>query len=508
MNIPRIKSLDLTRKRKPTSKRYAAAQSTAMTGDWYASLQNVNDLISTASSTVRARIRQLVRDNSHFSRACNLTSVFLVGSGIRYQSQIVDDSGKLNRKLNQYVEDKFNLFLESIDAGGRLHGYDLQDLCCRQLAECGEFILIKSIASGFRSGEHPLKYQIVEPDHLCGYGNPAVGNEISQGVEYIPSTGRAVRYHFSDDYGNQYTRQADSVIHGFHSLRPGQLRGISDFASGVLLADAFGSYIGSELTRKAMAARWLAFVKSPDPLKFQVGLETSDTGSKLEDIENATIQYLNPLEDITFPQLPDSAGIKDFSELMLQMYSVSSGIPYEILTQDYGSMSFSTAKIKRTDFKNELKPAQNRFVRWHCVPILRDFFRYGVLSGYLDLPGYESDPLYYQRGIWQLPGMEPVDPLREVKAIIEEIKTGLRSPQEYIRSRGADPDEVLAAIAEFRDMAKEYDLDLDAALMGASTMMANNPAKLEPEQDSGAKGNESNANNSDNADASGGAKEE
>jgi capsid protein len=244
-----------------------------------------------------------------------------------------------------------------------------------------------------------------------------------------------------------------------------------------------------------MAARWLAFVKSPDPLKFQIGLETSDTGSKLEDIENATIQYLNPLEDITFPQLPNDAGIKEFSELMLQMYSVSSGIPYEILTQDYGSMSFSTAKIKRTDFKNELKPAQNRFVRWHCVPILKDFFRYGVLSGYLDLPGYESDPLYYQRGIWQLPGMEPVDPLREVKAIIEEIKTGLRSPQEYIRSRGADPDEVLAMIAEFRDMAKEYDLNLDAALSGASTMMANNPAKLEPEQDSGqdsgAKGNDS-----------------
>jgi capsid protein len=177
------------------------------------------------------------------------------------------------------------------------------------------------------------------------------------------------------------------------------------------------------------------------------------------------------------PTVPADTGLSDFSRIVLQMYSVATGIPYEALTQDYGSMSFSTAKIKRTDLKNEIKPAQRRFIRWQCQPIMEDFFKYGILSGYLDLS--EAAGLNYTEGIWQPPGFEPVDPLREVKAVIEEIKAGLRSPQEYIRTRGGDPEEVLAEISEFKSLSESYGLNFDAALTQASTMMANAPSKID-----------------------------
>ncbi len=509
---PKIKALDLRPSKpkpavkpvKPASaqRQYAAAQYTAMTGDWNPAKTTVNEEISSSAALVTARMRQLVRDNPHFSRAVKLTSTYIVGSGIRYQSQVKTPDGVLINKLNQYIEDKYNAWLENIDVSGRLHGYDLQTLCCDQLSECGEFIMIRRIDSKRSDGVMPLRYQIIEPDalssiHSEGFGG-VVGaqssNGISQGIEYDRMTYKPIRYHFME-YGidgqvsmESFALPASQVIHRFRTLRPGQIRGISDFASGILLADAYRSYFESELSRKAMAARWLAFVKSPDPLKFQSGLgnDTTDSGARLEDMDNATIQYLNPMEDIVLPTVPTDTGLSDFSRIVLQMYSVATGIPYEALTQDYGSMSFSTAKIKRTDLKNEIKPAQRRFIRWQCQPIMEDFFKYGILSGYLDLS--EAAGLNYAEGIWQPPGFEPVDPLREVKAVIEEIKAGLRSPQEYIGIRGGDPGEVLAEISEFKALSKSYGLNFDAALTQASTMMANAPSKIDSDGEANEQG--------------------
>jgi len=494
MTTPKIKALDIrpTRPRhapsksfapspQPGARQYAAAQYTSMTGAWSPGSATVNEELLSSAVLVRDRVRQLVRDNPHFQRATRRTADFLVGSGIRYQSKIVDEDGNLLKKLNQYIEDRYDWWLEKkrFDIAGHLHGYDFQTLDSYQNSECGEFLLIRRIDT---KAEMPLKYQTIEPDQLIGY--EATGsNETSMGIEYNPNTWQRVRFHFLDDAGRAFSVPAEQIVHGFHTLRSNQLRGISPFTAGVLIADAFGQYVGSELSRKAMAARYLGIVQSPDPLRFQRGLSTNTAGTKLEEVENASFQYLQPTETITFPTPPNDAGIADFTKIMLEMYSVATGIPYEVLTQDYGNMSFSTAKIKRTDFRNELKPAFARYVRTQCEPIKQDFFRFGTLSGYLDLPGYEKNPMFYQRGVWQSPGMEPVDLLREVKATIEEIKAGLRAPQDYIRAYGGDPEDVLQQISNFKKIAMDiYGIDLDAGMGNASTMMQQNPAKITGDQ--------------------------
>jgi len=463
-------------------RQYAAAQFSNFTMGWNPANATVNEEIESSSDVMRARIRQLVRDNPHFSNGVKISSAYIVGSGIAYQSKVTDEEGNLLKKINQYIEDKYLWFLDSMDIGGRLHGYDFQDLDIRQTCEGGEFLNNRHID---RKAEMPLKYQAVESDSLAGWNQGGYGSqaktEISQGVEYDPFTYRALKYHFTDDRGKNYSKPADQVIHGFHSLRPNQLRGISPWASGVLLADAFQQYIGSELQRKAMAARHLGIVQSPNIDRWQADLSESPKVPypKLEGIANASMLYTNLGETVTFQTPTSDAGISDMAKLMLEMYSVATGIPYELLTHDYGTMSFSTAKIKRTDYKVELKPVIARFCRQQCEPIKRDFFRFGVLSGYLDLPGYWDNPQFYEKGVWQSPGMEPVDLMREVKATIDEIKARLRSPQEYIRSRGADPEKVLAEIAEFKEMAEDKGLTYEEAVEDISTMMQQNPAKLD-----------------------------
>ena len=76
--------------------------------------------------------------------------------------------------------------------------------------------------------------------------------------------------------------------------------------------------------------------------------------------------------------------------------------------------------------------------------------------------------------------MESIDPLREVKARIDEIRAGLRSPQEYAQARGRDLEDILSELAQAKELAEEKGLTLD--LFQLSTAVANNPAAVTDDQ--------------------------
>jgi capsid protein len=75
--------------------------------------------------------------------------------------------------------------------------------------------------------------------------------------------------------------------------------------------------------------------------------------------------------------------------------------------------------------------------------------------------------------------MESIDPLRESKAWVDSTNANLRSPQEAIRARGKDPEEVLREIQEFREWEKEMGIEPT----DVSKAMANNPAAVEKQKD-------------------------
>ena len=73
-----------------------------------------------------------------------------------------------------------------------------------------------------------------------------------------------------------------------------------------------------------------------------------------------------------------------------------------------------------------------RHIRQFCIPTTLPFFDSAVLTGKLDLPGYYINRAPWVRSEWQPPGMEPIDPLRESKANIDDVNAVHRSPIEII----------------------------------------------------------------------------
>jgi capsid protein len=78
--------------------------------------------------------------------------------------------------------------------------------------------------------------------------------------------------------------------------------------------------------------------------------------------------------------------------------------------------------------------------------------------------------------MWIPAGMPSVDPLRDGKADIDAIASGIRSPQMVILGQGHDPEEVVMQRKAWLELNLREGLDPTTG--GVSTSLAHNPAKL------------------------------
>jgi len=481
----------LSRSRLDSLRQYAAAKNSRLTGDWSPGSSDVNTLIRTSSATVRDRSRQLVRDFAYFARAVKVLTDFTVGTGITFQSRVIlgtDANGKsrLHTTAIRQIESAWNRWMDEADASGKMHYHEIERLWKRQDVEAGEGILIKTYDR--TPGRYlPLCLQMYEPDWLTSnYAKAEAGNLVDQGVEFDARTGRVVAYHFAvpDGYtqlsGKTNTTRvpAENVIHGFEMLRPGQLRGISPFTTAILLADDLHEYLGAEIDGAKMAAKYLAFVETDDIAGFQKLRSTVDeqSGQRVETLDNAIIEYLRAGEKINLNSTsrPGDAFVP-FTRMILQMVAVATGTTYELLTGDYQGLNYNALRGVRNDFVKSIGPMQNRHIRQLSRPVFAAFMESAYLSGRLTLPGFAANPRPWMEGRWQVPGMEPVDMLRESKSHVEQMTSLLRSPQEISAARGRDWEEILIEIAEAREMAETRGLTMGEV----STALQTNPAALD-----------------------------
>ncbi len=474
---------------KARAEMYAAAKANRLSGFTLGS-SGINDIISASSPALRSRARQLVRDFPYLARAVKVMVDYSIGPGIIFQSKVKDAKGKPNKKIIHKIEDAVKWWMDEADAAGKLHYYEMMRLSKRQDIEAGEFLVCK-IYPKDANRYIPYALQIYEADWLTsskdnystGGIDPAAApgaKEIRNGIEYEKLTGRVTGYWFKDpNYGGaEVYVPASDVVHGFETLRPQQIRGITQFASGIMIANDISSYLDAEIDTAKLAAKYLAFVYTEHAAERQAGIggfTDQQTGQKIESIENAIIEYLRPGEKIELAQSNrPGTTFQPFTRLLLTMLSIATNVPYELVSGDYQGLNFSTGRIVRNDFAQQLRPISVRHIRQFAMPTIRTAIDIAVMSGKLTLPGYWQNPRVYWDAEYQPPGMDAVDPLREAKSQIESIEYLLKSPQEVARARGRDYEEVLDEISLARQMAAERGL----AFRDAGTSDKNNPAAV------------------------------
>lgn len=455
-------------------RKYAGAKQSAQTGILPQVAQTQNTETRESWQPLVARTAQLVRDYPIFTSAINNYEAFVIGGGLRYQAAVTGEDGKPDDKINRLIESSFNTYAESkfFDYGERLTFYDAQGLAVRQQMETGDFLFRKVMRSGRinkRKMPSRLSWSAIDAVTLVD-GTPSGDNHMIAGVEVNTMSGAARKYHVSQSPDEFFTGASDviaydarSIIHGFKTLRPGQVRGVTPFASAILLAYHMQDYMHAEITAQKANAKFLAFVTAVPGKRGSMNNVTNKTEflNKFTDaLEYASMQFLEQGETVTMNNTTRSTqGLQDFSGMIQRWTAAAVTLPVEVLSQDYRDLNYTTLRAARNDFKQNLKPVWRRFIAQFCRPVFDEWLRVEFASGNIDLPGYAKDPQRYHRGFFIPEGIEQVDPVKETAAMALNVRNGFMSPQEAIMARGKDPDRVLEELELWKNKLEEKGLE-------------------------------------------------
>lgn len=484
-------------KKKQVAKRlYAGAQMGRLTSDWIVSGTSADAEIKSSLSRLRDRSRQLVRDNDHARNALRAIVNNVIGQGVGFQSQVRMQRGsRLNQSVNDQIEAKWYQWgrKENCHTGGTLCFADIERLAIRSVFESGE-VFIRKIRQPLGKMKVALALEIIEADYLDESYSELLsnGNRVKMGVE-LNSWNRPVAYHFwnkhpgEDAYQSSASKRervrvpANEVIHLFFQERPGQTRGVPQFASAILKMHHLKGYEEAEIVKKRATAALMGFITTPEG---ELPADSVDDGQSVSNFEPGVIKRLAPGEEITVPNMgSDSTNFEVFTRVALRSIGAGLGVSYETLSKDYSQNNYSSTRQALLDDRDNYRVMQSWMIANFHQVIYEEWLDMAVLSGELSLAGYEQNPEMYRACRWMPRGWSWVDPTKEVAAYKEAIKGGLMTKAEVIAQSGGDFEEVMQQLSREREVAEELELVFDTD--AANEMKQAQPAADESDQEDG-----------------------
>jgi lambda family phage portal protein len=156
------------------------------------------------------------------------------------------------------------------------------------------------------------------------------------------------------------------------------------------------------------------------------------------------VQELAPGEDVKFSTPPTvDSGYADFMRQQLRAICVASGVPYEVLTGDMGTVNDRTARVILNKFKRAIQMWQFNIVADKFLqPIWNAWIERGWLTGTLDLPGYEKNPRQYQSVKWMPQRSQYINPVQDVQADKDAIRAGFTTRSSVVSEYGEDAEQI------------------------------------------------------------------
>jgi lambda family phage portal protein len=432
---------------------YDGAANGRRTKNWRTQSTSANTEVQFGIVELRNRSRDLVRNNPYARKALRVLGSNTVGTGITPMIRVRSESAQ--KKLRAF----WKKWAESTkcDFDERKTLAKMQSLGFKSMNESGEVFFRKVY-----SKEYGLQIQMLEADHL-DHTKDGFENEtgiVRQGIQF-DKQGRRIGYWIFENHpgDNRISMKltstmipAKDIIHLYNEERPGQLRGIPMGTASMLRIRDFDDYEDAQLVRQKIAACFSVFITSET---HGSGL-VNDDGDVTERIEPGMIERLKPGEQVQFGTPPTSEGYADYTRKVLQGVAAGYDVTYEALTGDLTGVNFSSGRMGHIEFQRLVEEYQELLlIPVLCSKIWDWFLDYAIIMGIIRK---KEDVVC----TWTAPRREFVDPLKEIKALIEQVRAGLISWQEAVRLLGYDPEEIMQQLI---DDAKKFD---EAGLMPLS----------------------------------------
>ena len=459
----------------PTRRRgFSGAMYNRLVADWITSSTSMDAEIRKDLKRLRDRSRDLVRNNDYARSAQRAITNNVVGQGVTMQAAVKMRRGnRMDDTTNGAIEAAWAKWKRKqyCHTGGVLSFNDIERQLMDAMPESGE-VFVRKVRQAFGGGRVPFALEIIEADRLDSDLNEMAksGNEIRMGVER-DTWGRPVAYHFKTEHPGDYPFGAGAVanrtirvpaadvIHLFRQERPGQTRGVPWIASAIMKMHHLQGYTEAEVIAARAEACRMGFITSPE------GDALSDGQQDNQDVANfepGLIQRLLPGETFTDSK-PNRPGgqYEPFVRAMLHSLSAGLGVSYATLSRDYSQANYSSGRLALLDDRDNWRVLQGWMMENFHRPVFEEWLDLAVLSGELDLPGYEANPEPFRAVRWIPRGWQWVDPAKEMAAYKEAVRCGFTTMSDVIAQQGGDIEDVMQTRQRELEMAKGMNLVFD-----------------------------------------------
>ena len=369
-----------------------------------------------------------------------------------------------NPEVNSEVEAYWAEWWDKCDLTTRHTGSTLMQVAMMSMLRDGDFLFVL-----VRDKDGNLKIQGIEADRLGDPFKVYTSLDLIGGIHIDRDTGSPTAYDIynrsiGDFYTFQTTIPSSQAFHLFDPLRIDQYRGISAFHTAINDATDIYDIINFEKMAAKNASSQAGIVKRNNNNASDLSSLTNDedlNGNtiKLEAIESGKISYLEPGEDIVFPDGPSrpSGAFAEFHKILLRNICLGLGIPYSFAV-DPSAMSGPTARLEMQQagrtFRRYQKLLEDKVLR----PIKNIVIADAVARGLIE----NNAGTRTTRGIFNFGANVSIDLGRESASAIAEFKTGLRTAADIYSERGQDFESSLRQRAQeasfIKKLSKEYDI--------------------------------------------------
>lgn len=465
---------------------FAAAQNNRLTSDLTNQVTSSNHEVRNELRVLRARSRQLARDNDYFKGFLDDLENQVVGEeGINLQVRAKKGDSSLKGKAaldkltNEAVEAGWRKFCcgEYLSADGKLSMVDVQSLAIRTVAVDGECFIRK-----WSMGPHNLQLEFVDADWIDEEYNGLPfngvvdnGNVVIMSIEYN-RFGKAVAYYLTaprydwlarmEPRGETYRERvpAEQMIHLYLPKRVKQGRGLPWSHTILTRLQMLNGYEEAELVGQRTAAARMAFITTPDNDELADDLD-DETQEITNEVEPGLVQVLPPGYDLKpwTPTAP-SANYESYVKTILRAVASGLGVSYNTLANDLESVSYSSIRAGILKERDQWRKLQRWMCRWFLTPLYKEWLALNIASTNISIPF--SKYAKVEEPTWHPRGYAWVDPKNDADADVVAIENGLASRTAIVAGQGRDFTDVLEELAEEKALAEEYGVNLNANQQG------------------------------------------
>jgi lambda family phage portal protein len=367
-----------------------------------------------------------------------------------------------NPEVNTDVEAYWAEWWDKCDLTTRHTGSTLMQVAMISMLRDGDFLFVL-----VRDKDGNLKIQGIEADRLGDPFRTYTSLDLIGGIHIDRNTGAPTAYDiFNRSIGDFYTYQAtipsSQAFHLFDPLRIDQYRGVSAFHTAINDCTDIYDIINFEKMSARLASSQSGIVKRNNNNASDLSSLTNDedvNGNtiKLEAIQSGKISYLEPGEDIVFPDGPSrpSGAFAEFHKILLRNICLGLGIPYSFAV-DPSAMSGPTARLEMQQagrtFRRYQKLLDDKVLRPIKNIVIADAVSRGLIENNV---GTRTT-----KGIFNFGANVSIDLGRESASAISEFKTGLRTAADIYAERGQDFESAMRQRAIeaklIKDLAEKY----------------------------------------------------